>query len=501
MTPQLDFQEMLRRRRLAELAQQQSSANADVSNEPQPQIQPIQPTQIPLETRAILPNQAPQAPIDPYQEFLKTPAPDISKYHPSKGRRIAAVALGALAGAGGRPEAGEKFLYEPFSRQLATYQSKAERLKAGAAEEERLAKTTAEKERAGAEEARRKGEEFKTSPEAHKQKLEEIEAGKEIPLEKDLFDLELQDGSKVQGARFQIRDGKGQYVGPDNRIFGPGSIKSASKQGNPAQMKFSNAFEAEYSNYLQTHNYQTPPSDWIEATTTRLAQASGLFGVRKGQEELAGARAEQARVSASLTKKRAEDATSVEIQQARDFLEKHPEQYGDYVKQFSDIKRRSLLREVPPIALVKGQEQTRVANAHTALLHANTVRNLIEDPFIKANLGPILGRIDLASSSFGGNPVGSTPEEAEKEQEFLSFLTANLLWETTSGVGTRPARQTIELIKRTAPRASETYERVKGALDAQEKSAQNVVEGIIYGGKKPKEPIKEGLSDFKEVTQ
>jgi len=511
MTPQPDFSEILRRKRLEELQNQQGTANTVVADEPQPQVTQAQPSL----NEGVLPFQAPLPPSARQlyeQEIAKEPK--LSDYHPTRLRQAMSVIGGILGGIGTKSVGsgiaiGKDIKYAPFKRKeqefqqgLAQKKSAMESEEAGQSQEvklgEEVAKTGAEKSRAGAEEERRKqllGEEQSLIPGTpeHKGTIEIEQAKHEGSLDKELRTLTLKDGTVIKGATmYRTDDGNLHYKAPDNRIISQSAIQSVEKEATSSMDKVSNAFQAEYNQYLKDNNYQTPPSEWVEATLNRIAASQGLLQER-------AASTEQKKAGTVLTKKRAEDATDVEIQQAKDFLEKHPEQYGNYVKQFSDIKRRSILAAVPPIALVGGQEQTRVANAHTALLHARSVRDLIEDPFIKKNMGPILGRIDLASSTFGGNPIGSTPEEAEAEQQFLSFLTSNLLWETTSGVGTRPARQTIELIKRTAPRASESYERIKGALDAQEKSAQNVIEGILYGGKKPEEKKKSDLEDLKEV--
>lgn len=497
---QIDFNEMLRRRRMAELRYQQGQSDQDLPDIEQPQ--PQSPDQSRPNLNALLPYSAPQEPAastaarEAYSKFLQQPQPDISQYHPSTGRRVAATILGGLAGAGGRPEAGRQFLYEPFTRQQSQYNATGERLKEAAGQEEKGEKETAtvtelkkrgeaETERAGAEHSRAGAEE-----ERRRQLAEPTP-----DISKDLYDLELPDGNKVRGAHFVVPQfgpdkGSGYYVGPDGAKFGEKAVKSAVKQAPEATGKFTNAIQASIYEFVQSHGGRLPNQDEMTEIVKNNAVASGLYEQREAATALSKTR--KAQIEAII-----KPATPQEIETARREQARDPNSYWKYLQSLPPVARRGVELAVPPQVYLTGGQEDRLGNANVTLWHVETLRDMLKDPFIKENLGPIIGRINLADSTWGGNDVGSNPEDVQKEQAFLSFLTSNLLWETTSGVGTRPARQTIELIKRTAPRGSETIERIIGALEAEEKSAKNVQKGLVTGGPPEKKPG--DFSDIKEV--
>jgi hypothetical protein len=426
-----------------------------------------------------------------YSQFLQQPAPQVSDYKPSLARRILAPILGGFEGIAGHPEMGGQFLYQPFTQKMQDYQGKANRLGAAAKEEgtqeqekatqtELGARTEAEKQRATAETARGQRESTERqalipgTPEAGQKEKEIRLAHPPLAIEKSTFDLKLGSGQIVKGAR-EIRNdetGDWYYMGPDGTKYGPGSVLEATPQ-NTAQVKFTNAFQAKYSSFVNEHG-RPPNEQELDTMTKDTATASGLFQQREATTNLSKAKTAQIWDTVK-------PASPAEISEAQVMNAKNPNEYWKYLEKLPPAARRDLLLKVPPSAFLTGGQQDRVGNSNVALWHVDTLRDMLKDPFIKAHLGPIIGRITLANSKFGGDAVGGTPEEQEKEQQFLSFLTANLLWETTAGVGTRPARQTIELIQRTSPKASMLESSFLGALDAEEKSAKNVQKGLLQG--------------------
>jgi hypothetical protein len=185
-----DIGELLRRAQLARSLQNQGqSPQGDTPAVPnaQPQAQPgpvqAPQAQAPVATPDMGPmNQAGAA----YRQVVEQGAPNISDYHPSIGRRIAAVALGAIGGMHDPKtgfEVGQGIAYGPYEKQLSGYQQRLAEKKTAYEEEQKAAegqgKITAEIERAGAErsrkgaeEERQKGLAYENSPEGRQAKID-----------------------------------------------------------------------------------------------------------------------------------------------------------------------------------------------------------------------------------------------------------------------------------------------------------------------------------------
>lgn len=506
---QPDFNDLLRQRRLAMLLQTQQPPQVD-TNPPQtpPQEAPPAPPVGSL-TQSSPTAPSPNARMLYEQQLAKMPK--LEDYHPSGLRKALSIMAGIGEGiAAKNPQAGiniaREVKYGPFETQMNLYRrnlaekeaamkSEEEGKKFETAQQEGVTKTEAEKERATAEKLRgeREGAETRAltpgTPEfSGKMQLTEAQHPP-LSLEKDLVDLTLSDGTKVKGARESIVNGELRYISPDGRTINPGAIVSAQKQSN-SQEKFTNGYQVAIREFQQTHG-RLPTEEENTKIVREQAEASGLFGQREAAANLAKARTSQIWDAVK-------PASQAEIAQAQMMNARDPSAYWQWLGKQPASMRRDLLLKVPPSAFLTGGERDRIGNSNVALWHVDSLRDMIKDPFIKAHLGPILGRIDLANSTFGGDFIGGTPEEQEKEQQFLSFLTANLLWETTSGVGTRPARQTIELIKRTAPRASESEAQILGALDAEEKSAKNIQKGLLKGNP---DTVKSEGGGFKNIQE
>lgn len=166
--------------------------------------------------------------------------------------------------------------------------------------------------------------------------------------------------------------------------------------------------------------------------------------------------------------------------------QQNPQFFENWLKAQSTPQKSWLLRVMDTPPFLPAKEQTAYTSAKTTLGHLDSLKEMIKDPYIKANIGPIVGRIQSAEGAVGGNPVGATPEQAQKEQQFLSFLTLYMIWESTNlSGGNRPAWQLIQAVKSASPAARMTPERFMGAIDAGEKSIGNRMAAIMGGYKVP----------------
>jgi hypothetical protein len=201
-----DFSELLRR---AQLQRQLAPINSPATGLPAqlglptqyasglgapppaaPANAPQAPLNAPVAAPSVAPPQAPQHPAQSaYQDFVaNNEAPKLSDYHPSLGRRIAGVALGALAGMHDPKsgvETGQRVAYGPYSQQLSSYEQRLKEKKDAYEleqnQEYNTARTGAETARTNAEIARSEAEKAakdvslgKLSPEAFRQKMEEM---------------------------------------------------------------------------------------------------------------------------------------------------------------------------------------------------------------------------------------------------------------------------------------------------------------------------------------
>lgn len=225
-----DLAEQLRQRQLLQGMQNLPQGGLGIQNTPQGQ----QMSQV---------NPLAMARSD-YRDALEQPAPQLSQYHPSTGRRILGGVLGAIAGmhdpkSGG--EAANDIINGPFERQLSDYQQNLAQKKAAfeaensAASEdikaqELLAQKSAEEERAGAEKARRHQIEYEMSPEGIKEKenlyrIEHPNATKD-PIATEFVKVTLKNGETVNAEKqidkqgnasysYLDKDGKRQFIGLD----------------------------------------------------------------------------------------------------------------------------------------------------------------------------------------------------------------------------------------------------------------------------------------------
>lgn len=487
MTPQPDLLETLRRKQLQDALTQASVAQTPAA----PALPPQPPATVTLPSMKEAPNAS-----DQYTAMLSQ-EPKLADYHPSLGRKIGSIAAGIGEGLLTRnPLAGMKVAedvkYGPFNQrekefqqQLAQKKTAAEegrtQAESGAKVEAETSRAGAEKERGEAEKSRRQyiGAEQRAltpgTPEFEgKETITKLQHPDTEVLEpKDTYSFDLLDGTKVTNAS-RVHDkntGEFHYVTDNGEkisagAMAPGSLK---KTTQPTERMAQTSMGAKIQGYREAHNGEYPPTELIDEWEKNSAVAKETPALKESRT-----------ASAHLSEKKAEGATPEEIQNAITFQNSNPAQYGNYLKNLPEMKKRDVLAQVPPTALPPGADQTNYSNARTTLNHAKSLRQMLQDPQIQANLGPILGRIQSAEGQIGGAPSGNV--DPQKEQAFLSLLTQNMLWEARNLGGSRPAWQLVQMIKTTSPKSSQVVERFLGALDAEEKSATNRMEGIINTG-------------------
>lgn len=458
-------------------------------------------------------NAPPQGPnaVQAYQAYLGQ-EPKLSEYHPSTARRIGSILAGVGTGLMFRnPFVGAKMAqqveYGPFTQKEREFQQQLAQKKTAAevesSEETRQAQEAelgarrgAEQARSEAEGARRKyleGEQRSLVPGTPefqgRERITQLQhPDVKIPEVNDMYSFELPDGSKVTNATRVHDKANSQfyYVTDNGQAIDPAAIKPGSLTRTPRDTgrPLSTSIAIKRQQYKDTHNNQEPPAELVDQWQAEDAKARETPAL-KGQRE----------ASAALNVKRAEGATPQEILNFQTFAHAHPEQAMDYAKGYSDIKRRDLLASVPISAIPPAADKALVDAAQITLGHAKQLREIIQDPQIQANLGPILGRIQDVEGNWGGNPTGLV--DPEKEQMLLSYIKMNMLREARLLGGNRPAWQVINMLKTSSPSAKQVYSRFLGALDAEEAGAQRTMEGILQGNA----PEKQKPTGFKVISR
>lgn len=122
-----------------------------------------------------------------------------------------------------------------------------------------------------------------------------------------------------------------------------------------------------------------------------------------------------------------------------------------------------------PNTKIKYSDQS-VAAARSQI-HIQNILHILEDPDVRAHVGPITGRWDTKREQFGDvtTPViGSnvSPQTAQKIQDLNTSLTYLFTQELKGNMGSRPAYQLAQLMKQVSPRVSEELPLLMGALEA-----------------------------------
>ena len=143
------------------------------------------------------------------------------------------------------------------------------------------------------------------------------------------------------------------------------------------------------------------------------------------------------------------------------------------------------------------REQDRLYSSYITRNHTANVRELLKDPQIVQNLGPVAGRLEIIKGRIGTGGQQEpdqldtskvdmskmSPTGQQKMGEFLNYLTYMIAWESTNlSAGTRPAWQLVKMLQATGPRASMAPDRIEGSLKAVDRSIQSTIDGILHPG-------------------
>lgn len=179
------------------------------------------------------------------------------------------------------------------------------------------------------------------------------------------------------------------------------------------------------------------------------------------------------------------DAANTLIEKVR----KNPDSYSDVMKETPAKLKTSVIaglgkENIMPKNL-NADEQKRLITIRTTINHANTILSLIEDPDIRPNLGPIMGRVGVGAQILGSSRLstvprpGETESPAQKEARLLTAMTQTVGWEAASLTGGRGGVRIIDYLKQTSPQYKGDYDRIKGNANGLIISAGNQLKAIF----------------------
>ncbi len=128
-------------------------------------------------------------------------------------------------------------------------------------------------------------------------------------------------------------------------------------------------------------------------------------------------------------------------------------------------------------------ESQRMANL--AQTHIKSILEILKDPMIAKNIGPIAGRLGNLEQNVGDTFFKSGPQ-AEKEQELRTRLQYLLFQEGKALLGGRPPERLIRELKDSSASVQKTMDLMKGALGGAYKASKQLVENNDrerFGGK------------------
>ena len=149
--------------------------------------------------------------------------------------------------------------------------------------------------------------------------------------------------------------------------------------------------------------------------------------------------------------------------------------------------------------VLKPTQKTAVENSKVGLAHARTIQSLLDDPEIKGDWGPGMGRLEAIMSRYGGksyadNATGDAEHSRDaiatandiltnvhklgitgKQQKLLTSMAYLVTFEASSSSGTRPSWQLINYLKEQSASPRMNMDRMQGALDGVVSSITNRV--------------------------
>lgn len=216
----------------------------------------------------------------------------------------------------------------------------------------------------------------------------------------------------------------------------------------------------------------------------------GQLKVAKDRNEIARARNQIAAAKAQIS------ATQMDVSPFVEMFKNDPQSIDKIALRVPSQARGKFYSEIIgsgyKIPRILGQtEQNRLDGAKVALLHVDSIMDMLKDPDIRNSIGAISGRITRAGQIIGASKLSTVPSRpgdaspAQKEQAFLTLLKYSAAWEGITLGGTRPAITFIKWLTESYPGAHMDYDRLTGAIMGLRISLNNVRKVLEGSGEKP----------------
>lgn len=236
------------------------------------------------------------------------------------------------------------------------------------------------------------------------------------------------------------------------------------------------------------------PDKYLEemrAQEKRLSEnpelTASLLGMRSAME---GIRA----LTAQATQQRVQEFNATHSPQAIDALGRMVLSNPDTFHELNDTGVKSLVSQwlmkqgLPAPRKLDMTTQQGESNAHVALGSIAKVKEMLDDPVIKKNIGPILGRLGSLEQGMGDTIHGLSDADLQKVQDFRTSLNYLFFQEGKALFGGRPPQKLMEEFKKTSANPNMVMPILQGSLNAAERAANqrvNVAMSQRFGGKVP----------------
>lgn len=220
------------------------------------------------------------------------------------------------------------------------------------------------------------------------------------------------------------------------------------------------------------------------ATTTARSQSALDVNTAPGNVEKTSNKIEKETAAREKGKMMDDVPIPPAVKQTLDSFKDHPWDIPSYIAKLDKPTQKTIMKNTVFDSFITDPKAREIARTATATInHGDNMRKTVQDPWIRANLGAIAGRIISAEGKIGGDNIGRTPEEIRKEQMFLTAATNLLAFESKNLVGGRPAHQLWDAIKATAPSPAMGFNQIQGAIDGMQQSAEANIMAQL--GKRP----------------
>ena len=479
---------------------------------PQPMTSPVQQTPVPT-FDPILPR--PESPLDTLRFKHAAEMPTSDQFKQSKLRTVLNAIAGGLAGASGGPKVGAEvgtLLHEgPYMRAVRDWQMRDKNLESQQEQESKRWATGVAASGVGARQSA-------VAASVNNANVTATQAGQRLNLDawRAFTDQQVKYATANKPTPEEFKASMMASKDPAiaavvNKMYEDhspeGILASALARGrgaNTATMELA-ADPAYQQNVLETAGSKVA----TEETARQRAQQT--------PEAIAGAAAREGAIAEARENAKGRAALDPGIlARAKQISEDNPENVLTFMATLPKEQQMALWRlpqkefATPPNVPIAGRNL--LATARTTLGHVDVMSGMIENPYIKANLKALSGRMQVLRSKVGGeffdasgNSMGSprpgvteietvalrpekikpgmpakTAEQAEIEQKFITYMNYLVIWESRTATGSgRPAQKLIEMMKASSPQHYMGYNQIRGALSGIESSAQQQVDGIL----------------------